>query len=44
IAGMQRSIQDLTVTLREFEDPDNVRRWLKEMKRRPASARFDEDR
>ncbi|RQS26651.1 J domain-containing protein [Burkholderia sp. Bp8992] len=43
IAGMQRSNQDLTVALREFEDPDNVRDWLKDMKRRPASSRFDDD-
>ncbi|WP_175690951.1 J domain-containing protein [Burkholderia anthina] len=43
IAGMQRSNQDLTVALREFEDPDNVRDWLKDMKRRPVSARFDDD-
>ncbi|KVL30576.1 J domain-containing protein [Burkholderia sp. MSMB1835] len=43
IAGMQRSNQDLAVALREFEDPDNVRRWLKDMKRRPAASRFDDD-
>lgn len=43
IAGMQRSNQDLTVALREFEDPDQVRDWLKDMKRRPASSRFDDD-
>ena len=43
IAGMQRSNQDLTVALREFEDPDNVRDWLKDMKHRPASSRFDDD-
>ncbi|KAB0637229.1 J domain-containing protein [Burkholderia latens] len=43
IAGMQRSNQDLTVALREFEDPDNVRDWLKDLKRRPASSRFDDD-
>ncbi|PFH19388.1 J domain-containing protein [Burkholderia sp. JKS000303] len=43
IAGMQRSNQDLTVALREFEDPDKVRDWLKDMKRRPVSARFDDD-
>ncbi|WP_353805289.1 hypothetical protein, partial [Acinetobacter baumannii] len=43
IAGMQRSNQDLTVTLREFEDPDQVRNWLKDMKRRPASSRFDDE-
>lgn len=43
IAGMQRSNQDLTVALREFEDPDNVRDWLKDMKRRPASSHFDDD-
>ncbi|WP_175884189.1 J domain-containing protein [Burkholderia sp. BCC0044] len=43
IAGMQRSNQDLSVALREFEDPDQVRRWLKDMKRRPASSRFDDD-
>ncbi|HEM7893129.1 J domain-containing protein [Burkholderia cepacia] len=43
IAGMQRSNQDLTIVVREFDDPDNVREWLKEMKRRPASSRFDDD-
>ncbi|MET1533975.1 J domain-containing protein [Burkholderia sola] len=43
IAGTQRSNQDLSVALREFEDPDQVRRWLKDMKRRPASSRFDDD-
>ncbi|MGU7837936.1 molecular chaperone DnaJ [Burkholderia sp. AW33-5] len=43
IAGMQRSNQDLTVALREFEDPDQVRAWVKDMKRRPASSRFDDD-
>lgn len=43
IAGMQRDNHDLTLTLREFDDPDNVREWLKEMKRRPASSRFDDD-
>ncbi|WP_175798532.1 J domain-containing protein [Burkholderia ambifaria] len=42
IAGMQRGNQDLGVALREFEDPDKVRHWLKDMKRRPASSRFDE--
>ncbi|WP_175762777.1 J domain-containing protein [Burkholderia ambifaria] len=42
IAGMQRGNQDLGVALREFEDPDKVRDWLKDMKRRPASSRFDE--
>ncbi len=43
IAGMQRSNQDLGVALREFEDPDKVRDWLKDMKRRPASSRFDDE-
>ncbi|WGY70557.1 molecular chaperone DnaJ [Burkholderia cepacia] len=43
IAGMQRSNHDLTVALREFDDPENVRDWLKDMKRRPASSRFDDD-
>ncbi|AOJ27473.1 molecular chaperone DnaJ [Burkholderia seminalis] len=43
IAAMQRSNHDLTVTLREFDDPENVRDWLKDMKRRPASSRFDDD-
>ncbi|HEF5873152.1 TPA: molecular chaperone DnaJ [Burkholderia cenocepacia] len=43
IAGMQRSNQDLTVALREFEDPDQVRNWLKDMKRRPAASRFADD-
>ncbi|EDT44042.1 J domain-containing protein [Burkholderia ambifaria] len=42
IAGMQRGNQDLAVALREFEDPDKVRDWLKDMKRRPASSRFDD--
>ena len=43
IAGMQRGNQDLAVALREFEDPDKVRDWLKDMKRRPASSRFDDE-
>lgn len=43
IAGMQRSNHDLTVALREFDDPEKVRDWLKGMKRRPASSRFDDD-
>ncbi|MDN7849458.1 J domain-containing protein [Burkholderia seminalis] len=43
IAAMQRSNHDLTVTLREFDDPENVRDWLKDMKRRPASSHFDDD-
>ncbi|MDN7632290.1 J domain-containing protein [Burkholderia cepacia] len=43
IAGMQRSNQDLAIAVREFDDPDNVREWLKELKRRPASSRFDDD-
>ncbi|KWH11072.1 molecular chaperone DnaJ [Burkholderia territorii] len=43
IAGTQRANQDLTVALREFEDPDNVKGWLKDMKRWPASTRFDDD-
>ncbi|KUY72009.1 J domain-containing protein [Burkholderia sp. RF4-BP95] len=43
IAGMQRGNQDLAVALREFEDPDQVRAWVKDMKRRPASSRFDDD-
>ncbi|NIF41926.1 molecular chaperone DnaJ [Burkholderia sp. Tr-862] len=43
IAGMQRGIQDLGVALREFEDPDKVKDWLKDMKRRPASSRFDDN-
>ncbi|UTV58795.1 molecular chaperone DnaJ [Burkholderia arboris] len=42
IAGMQRSNHDLTVALREFDDPEKVRDWLKDMKRRPASSRFDD--
>ncbi|MDN7586152.1 J domain-containing protein [Burkholderia seminalis] len=43
IAAMQRSNHDLTVALREFDDLENVRDWLKDMKRRPASSRFDDD-
>ena len=43
IAGMQRSNHDLTVALREFDDPDRVRDWLKDLKRRPAASRFDDD-
>ncbi|MET3822046.1 hypothetical protein ACVK00_000946 [Burkholderia sp. PvR073] len=43
IAGMQRGNQDLAVALREFEDPDKVKDWLKDMKRRPASSRFDDN-
>ncbi|CAB3750475.1 molecular chaperone DnaJ [Burkholderia puraquae] len=41
IAGMQRSNHDLTMALREFDDPEKVRGWLKDMKRRPAASRFD---
>ncbi|MBN3830978.1 J domain-containing protein [Burkholderia sp. Ac-20344] len=43
IAGMQRSNHDLTVALHEFDDPEQVRDWLKDMKRRPASSRFDDE-
>ena len=43
IAGMQRSIHDLNAGLREFEDPDKVKDWLKDMKRRPVSSRFDDN-
>lgn len=43
IAGMQRSNHDLTMALREFDDPEKVRDWLKDMKRRQASSRFDDD-
>lgn len=43
IAGMQRGNQDLTVALHAFEDPDYVRDWLKDMKRRPVASRFDDD-
>ncbi|WP_175943132.1 J domain-containing protein [Burkholderia pyrrocinia] len=42
IAGMQRSNHDLAVALREFDDPEKVRDWLKDMKRRQASSRFDD--
>ena len=43
IAGMQRSNHDLTVALHAFDDPEKVRDWLKDMKRRPASSRFDDE-
>ncbi|WP_423761718.1 J domain-containing protein [Burkholderia sp. NLJ2] len=43
ITGMQRSNHDLTLALREFDDPEKVRDWLKDMKRRQASSRFDDD-
>ncbi|WP_321792766.1 molecular chaperone DnaJ [Burkholderia pyrrocinia] len=43
IAGIQRSNHDLNVALREFDDLDNVRDWLKDVKRRQASSRFDDD-
>ncbi|OXI31211.1 molecular chaperone DnaJ [Burkholderia sp. AU16741] len=43
IAGMQRSNHDLTVALREFDDPDKVRDWLKDLKRRPAASCFDDE-
>ncbi|PXX38084.1 MULTISPECIES: J domain-containing protein [Burkholderia] len=43
IAGMQRSNHDLTVALREFDDPEKVKDWLKDMKRRQASSRVDDD-
>ncbi|MCA8276283.1 J domain-containing protein [Burkholderia sp. AU30280] len=42
IAGTQRGIHDLNLTLREFDDPANVKEWLKDMRRRPASSRFDD--
>ncbi|RQS14428.1 J domain-containing protein [Burkholderia sp. Bp8998] len=43
IAGMQRSIHDLNAALREFDDPGKVKDWLKDMKRRPPSSRFDDN-
>ncbi|OXI80543.1 molecular chaperone DnaJ [Burkholderia sp. AU33423] len=42
IAGTQRSIHDLNLTLREFDDPANVKEWLKDMKRQQAFPRFDD--
>jgi hypothetical protein len=42
IAGTQRGIHDLNLTLREFDDPANVREWLKDMKRQQAFPRFDD--
>ncbi|WP_420211591.1 J domain-containing protein [Burkholderia aenigmatica] len=42
IAGTQRSIHDLNLTLREFDDPANVKDWLKDMKRQRAFPRFDD--
>ncbi|VWC71124.1 molecular chaperone DnaJ [Burkholderia lata] len=42
IAGTQRSIHDLNLTLREFDDPANVKEWLKDMKRQRAFPRFDD--
>ncbi|VWB38640.1 molecular chaperone DnaJ [Burkholderia lata] len=42
IAGTQRSIHDLNLTLREFDDPANVKEWLKDMKRHQAFPRFDD--
>ncbi|MEN8514321.1 J domain-containing protein [Burkholderia sp. RS02] len=43
IAGMQRSNHDLNAALREFDDPEKVRDWLKGMKRRQVSSRVDDD-
>ncbi|WP_175995574.1 molecular chaperone DnaJ [Burkholderia stabilis] len=43
IAGMQRSNHDLSVALREFDDPEKVRDWLKDVKRQHAWSRFDDD-
>ncbi|MFP3503710.1 J domain-containing protein [Burkholderia sp. SIMBA_062] len=43
IAGMQRGNHDLNAALREFDDPGKVKEWLKDMKRRPASSRFDDN-
>ncbi|VWC76543.1 J domain-containing protein [Burkholderia contaminans] len=42
IAGTQRSIHDLNLTLREFDDPANVKDWLKDLKRQQAFPRFDD--
>lgn len=42
IAGTQRGIHDLNLTLREFDDPANVKGWLKDMKRQRAFPRFDD--
>ncbi|NTX26254.1 molecular chaperone DnaJ [Burkholderia pyrrocinia] len=43
IAAIQRSNHDLNVALREFDDPEKVKDWLKDVKRRQASSRFDDD-
>ncbi|VWB59804.1 molecular chaperone DnaJ [Burkholderia aenigmatica] len=42
IAGTQRGIHDLNLTLREFDDPANVKDWLKDLKRQRAFPRFDD--
>ncbi|HDR9484591.1 TPA: J domain-containing protein [Burkholderia aenigmatica] len=42
IAGTQRGIHDLNLTLREFDDPANVKDWLKDLKRQRAFPRVDD--
>ncbi|WP_175911405.1 molecular chaperone DnaJ [Burkholderia metallica] len=41
IASTQRGIHDLNLTLREFDDPANVKDWLKDLKRQQAFPRDD---
>ncbi|AXF24766.1 molecular chaperone DnaJ [Burkholderia pyrrocinia] len=43
IAAIQRSNHDLNIALREFDDPEKIKDWLKDVKRRQASPRFDDD-
>jgi hypothetical protein len=42
IAELGRAIRDLEADLLVFEDPKQTKGWLKELKRRQASLRFDE--
>ncbi|MCA8022448.1 molecular chaperone DnaJ [Burkholderia metallica] len=42
IASTQRGIHDLNLTLREFDDPANVKDWLKDLKRQQAFPRDDD--
>ncbi|MGU3780380.1 molecular chaperone DnaJ [Burkholderia metallica] len=42
IASTQRGIHDLNLTLREFDDPANVKDWLKDLKRQRAFPRDDD--
>ncbi|MGS0897138.1 molecular chaperone DnaJ [Burkholderia stagnalis] len=42
MAGVRRDIHELNLMLRAFEDPAQVRDWLKDVKRARASSRFDD--